>query len=115
MGEATSSLPESTQLKMSQLKLAIAGALVAICILSFDSAEGACLNCEAPYGPYCCKTSFRGQCCEYPLDDRAAKNYASLTPLERQVKSRSAAKPPPPAKKTPTEAESKSGSISSPF
>merc|ERR1712203_759404 len=112
------SLPESHKLKMtlSANKLAIAGALVAICILSFDSTEGACLNCEAPYGPYCCKTSFRGQCCEYPLDDRAAKNYASLTPLERQVKSRSAAKPAaPPAKKTPTEAESKSGSISSPF
>merc|ERR1712179_323194 len=50
--------------------------------------EGACLNCEAPYGPYCCKTSFRGQCCEYPLDDRAARNYANLSPLERQIKSK---------------------------
>ena len=85
--------------------MVIAGALVAICILSLDSVEGACLNCEAPYGPYCCKTSFRGQCCEYPLDDRAARNYANLTPLERQVKSRGESKGE----------ESRSGGVSSPF
>ena len=66
----------------------IAGVLAAICILSLDSVEGACLNCEAPYGPYCCKTSFRGQCCEYPLDDRAAQSYAKMTPLEKHVRNK---------------------------
>ena len=73
---------------ISIFQLVIAAALVTICILYLDSVEGACLNCEAPYGPYCCKTSFRGQCCEYPLDDRAARNYANLSPLERQIKSK---------------------------
>ena len=54
-------------------------------MLSFDSVESQCLNCEAPYGTYCCKSSFRGLCCEYPID-RMDKSLPSLSPLERQLK-----------------------------
>ena len=63
----------------------LVGALVAIFLLSFDYVESQCLNCEAPNGPYCCKTSYNGQCCEYPLD-RSAKSGGHLSPLEKQLK-----------------------------
>merc|ERR1712098_981901 len=70
---------------MTAPKLILAGALVAIFLLSLDSVESQCLNCEAPNGPYCCKTSFSGNCCEYPLD-RMDKGSAQLTPLEKKLK-----------------------------
>jgi len=70
---------------MTAPKLILAGALVAIFLLSLDSVESQCLNCEAPNGPYCCKTSFNGDCCEYPLD-RMDKGLAQLTPLEKKLK-----------------------------
>ena len=60
----------------------LVGALVAIFLLSFDYVESQCLNCEAPNGPYCCKTSYNGQCCEYPLD-RSAVSGGHLSPLEK--------------------------------
>ena len=49
---------------MTAPKLILAGALVAIFLLSLDTVESQCLDCETPYGPYCCKTSFNGVCCE---------------------------------------------------
>ena len=42
-----------------------------------------CPNCEAPYGPYCCKTSHRGTCCEYPLSTED-EDFAR-TPLARHT------------------------------
>ena len=70
---------------MTAPKLILAGALVAIFLLSLDTVESQCLNCEAPYGPYCCKGSFNSVCCEYPLD-RMDKSLPQLSPLERQLK-----------------------------
>merc|ERR1711942_445305 len=70
---------------MTSAKLMLVGALVAIFLLSFDFVESQCLNCEAPNGPYCCKTSFSGNCCEYPLD-RSDKSLDKLSPLEMKLK-----------------------------
>merc|ERR1712198_361790 len=70
---------------MTAPKLILAGALVAIFWLSLDTGESQCLNCEAPYGPYCCKGSFNSVCCEYPIG-RMDKSLPQLSPLERQLK-----------------------------
>merc|ERR1712212_952590 len=78
-------LKDIHSITMTAPKLILAGALVAISLLSLDSVESQCLNCEAPNGPYCCKTSFNGDCCEYPLD-RMDKSLAQLTPLEKKLK-----------------------------
>merc|ERR1711942_433706 len=76
---------------MTSAKLMLVGALVAIFLLSFDFVESQCLNCEAPNGPYCCKTSFSGNCCEYPLDRSDGHNTmptgrSPLSPLAKQLK-----------------------------
>merc|ERR1712168_1582066 len=68
-------------------KLILAGALVAIFLLSLDTVQSQCLNCEAPYGPYCCKGSFNSVCCEYPIE-RMDKSSPQLSPLERQLKAK---------------------------
>ena len=91
----------------------MAGVFVVICLLSFDSVESGCLNCEAPLGPYCCKTSFRGQCCEYPLPDRLPKSMAGLSPLARKMVEKQ--QQDELSKKHHGHAESRAGSISSPF
>merc|ERR1712198_305214 len=70
---------------MTAPKLILAGALVAIFLLSLDTVESQCLNCEAPYGPYCCKGSFNSVCCKYPIG-RMDKSLPQLSPLERQLK-----------------------------
>ena len=54
-------------------------------MLSFDSVECECDNCEGPVVDYCCPTGFNGQCCEYPLK-RSAKSGGHLTPLEKKLK-----------------------------
>ena len=66
----------------------LVGALVAIFLLSFDYVESQCLNCEAPNGPYCCKTSFSGNCCEYPLDRSDGHNTmpTPFSPLAKKLK-----------------------------
>merc|ERR1712198_315235 len=72
---------------MTAPKLVLAGALVAIFLLSLDTVQSQCLNCEAPYGPYCCKGSFNSVCCEYPIE-RMDKSSPQLSPLERQLKAK---------------------------
>ena len=42
-----------------------------------------CPNCEAPWGPYCCKTAHRGTCCEYPIGTED-EDFAN-TPLARNT------------------------------
>jgi len=72
---------------MIATKFILVGAIVAICLLSFDSVEGQCLNCEAPWGTYCCKTSHDGHCCEWPIPDtNVARSADQLSPLARQMK-----------------------------
>ena len=44
-----------------------AWSLLAIIVCLFSNVNASCDNCEGPLGPYCCKTSFRGTCCEYPI------------------------------------------------
>ena len=60
-----------------------AWSLLAIILCLFNTVNASCDNCEGPLGPYCCKTSFRGTCCEYPLareDDRT-----QFSPLGRHM------------------------------
>ena len=66
------------------LQFILVGAIVAMCFLSFDSVEGQCLACAMPYGPYCCKTSFGGKCCDFPF---------GLSPLARQLKNKQESNP----------------------
>ena len=70
---------------MTAPKLILAGALVEVFLLLFVSVESQCLACVAPYGPYCCKTSFNSKCCEYSLD-RMDKGLRQLSTLERRLK-----------------------------
>merc|ERR1712126_354301 len=72
---------------MTAPKIILAGALVALFLLSLDTVESQCLNCEAPYGPYCCKGSFNSVCCEYPIE-RMDNSSPQLSPLERQLKAK---------------------------
>merc|ERR1712126_296575 len=81
-------LKDIHSITMTAPKLILAGALVAIFLLSLDTVESQCLNCEAPYGPYCCKGSFNSVCCEYPIS-RMDKSLPQLSPLERQLKVKS--------------------------
>ena len=57
-------------------------------MLSLDSVDGQCLNCQRPRGPYCCATGAPGQpgnCCEFPLDDWRPEKFSNLSPLAQKL------------------------------
>ena len=57
----------------------LAWSLLAVILCLFNTVNAACDNCEGPLGPYCCKTSFRGTCCEYPIDrEDGAERFSPL-------------------------------------
>merc|ERR1712179_236171 len=53
-----------------QAIIALALLTLSVDLWTFVDAEwpARCLNCEAPLNEWCCKTSWNGRCCEYPLD-----------------------------------------------
>ena len=50
---------------------------------SVGNIESECPHCEAPFGPYCCKTSTRNYCCEYPISTE--DEPLARTPLARHI------------------------------
>ena len=57
-------------------------------LLSFDSVQSECDNCEGPVVDYCCPTGFNGQCCEYPVvrSGKKDKGLAKVSPLAQKLK-----------------------------
>ena len=66
-------------------QLTLAGVLVAMFLLSFDSVESDC-NCEGPVVNNCCPTGFNGECCEYPILQRSKKPLDEVSPLAQKLK-----------------------------
>merc|ERR1712198_160755 len=69
---------------MINTKLILAGVLVTIFLLSFDSVESAC-NCEGPVVDHCCPVGFNGNCCEFPLR-RSENRLDEHSPLALKLK-----------------------------
>merc|ERR1712080_104832 len=69
-------------------------ALLTLSLNIFTSVDGVCLNCESPWGEYCCKTSWNGECCEYPgpWDDLEFEGDAHVakSPLANFIKEKEA-------------------------
>ena len=62
-----------------------AWSLLAIILGLFNTVNASCDNCEGPLGPYCCKTSFRGTCCEYPISAEDGFDGRNLSPLGKHI------------------------------
>ena len=60
-------------------------ALLTLSLNLMTSVDGACLICEAPWGEWCCKTSWNGVCCEYPLTLEYDDAIAMKSPLARSI------------------------------
>merc|ERR1712198_407242 len=76
---------------MINTKLILAGVLVTIFLLSFDSVESDC-NCEGPVVDHCCPVGFNGNCCEFPLR-RSENRLDEHSPLALKLKKEAQAWP----------------------
>merc|ERR1711872_279495 len=70
---------------INNTKLTLAGVLVAMFLLSFDSVKSDC-DCEGPVVNNCCPTGFNGECCEYPILQRSKKPLGEVSPLAQKLK-----------------------------
>ena len=62
-----------------------AWSLLSIILGLFNTVNASCDNCEGPLDNYCCKTRFRGTCCDYRISTKDGLAGRKLSPLGKHI------------------------------